>query len=194
MGYSVGSDIQAKPYWFRQTIADLSRHEGFRQYAYPDPLSHLGKKYVSRKWGWGYEPGNILLAKYGEREEDGRPWTVGIGFTHGVTPSTQMGETLANKKLSTELTEHLGVLDKLIPSWRNMPDYVKTVLANMAYNLGYNRLRPFAPTLAEFDKGNYKTAAGRLRNTLWFKQVGARARELVERLETGKVQDEYRIT
>lgn len=182
----------AQPFWFRQTLADLKRHEGFRPYAYPDPLSKLGQKYRSPKYKWGYERGDHLLVKYGESEADGRPWTVGYGFTRGVNPASSISESLASQKLAFELIEHLPVLDKLFINWRGLPPVVITVIANMAFNLG-TRLLQFRPTMNEIEKGNHTVAANRLKNTLWYRQVGSRAWELVDRLKTGKVAPEHTI-
>lgn len=190
--YSDPRHNMRKPLWLVQTKADLDRHEGFREFAYPDPLSILGRKYRSRKWGWGYEPGDRLLVKYGENERDGRPWTVGYGFTRGVTPATRVSKVRAMQILEPEILDHVLVLDNLIPSWRKMPVHVQTVLANMAFNMG-SRLGQFENTLAVFEKGDYFQAGERLKRSLWYRQVGDRAKELIERLQTGKIQDQYRV-
>ena len=177
-------------WWFKQTLEDLKRHEGFRKYAYADPLSELYAKYPSTKWG-NYPAASFLRA--GEDLSTGQPWTVGYGFTKGVTPDHIMERIVADRRLEVELSEHLPVLDKLVPQWRKLPDVVITVLANMAFNLGYARLSKFAPTLNEVSKGNYKVAANRLKKTLWYKQTGSRAEELVKRLETLQVDKRYEV-
>lgn len=181
-----------KPDWLVQTKADLDRHEGFREFAYPDPLSKLGRKYAARRFNWGFERGDLLLVKYGEKEEDGRPWTYGYGFTHGVTPASRINKQMAQQLLEPILLEHVRVLDRLIPSWRTMPTAIQTVLANMAFNMG-NRLEQFTNTLNIIKAGRYAEAGDRLTTSLWYKQVGVRAKELVERLKTGKIQDEYKV-
>lgn len=178
--------------WLKQTAADLQRHEGFREFAYPDPLSKLGRKYAGRKYQWGFVPGDVLLAKYGENERDGRPWTVGYGFTKGVKPQTRMSKEFADQKLVGEVIAHAKLLDRIIPKWKTLPVFAQTVLANMAFNLG-TRLIPFGPTLATFARGDFKAAAARLRRTLWFKQVGNRSEELVKRLETGRIEPEHKV-
>lgn len=178
--------------WLNQTVADLGRHEGFREFAYPDPLSTLGRKYKDKKYQWGFVPGDILLAKYGERAVDGLPWTVGYGFTRGVNPASRMNRQFADQRLAAEAVEHSKLLDKIIPSWVKMPLFAQTVLANMAFNLG-TRLVPFRPTLALFEAGDFKAAGARLRKSVWFKQVGARAEELVRRLETGVIEPQHRV-
>lgn len=176
-----------------QVVADLARHEGFRQYAYPDPLSVLGRKYRDRKYNWGFKPGDQLLALYNENERDGRPWTVGFGFTRRVTPSTMISKQAAIPKLQDEALQHIKHLDKLVTNWKTLPFHVQTVLCNMIFNLGYARLSKFAPTLALFSSGDFVGAAERLRRTAWFKQVGSRAIELVERLEKGRIEPQHLV-
>ena len=184
--------IKKSPNWQTQTVADLQRHEGFREFAYPDPLSVLGRKYQDRKYKWGFVPGDVLLAKYGESEKDGRPWTCGFGFTKGIKPSTRINKQQAVNMLTAVLNDHVKLLDRLIPSWRTMPLVPQTVLANLAFNLG-TRLVPFGPTLSLFEKGDYAGAAARLRRTAWFKQVGHRAEELCKRLETGVIESQHKV-
>lgn len=184
------NDIKAKPRWLVQVHADLQRHEGFREFAYPDPLSPMGKKNFKEA---GYIPGRELMQKYGYRIQDGAPWTVGYGFTRGVNPDSRMSREQANHKLYDEIYEHLKVLDKLIPTWHKMPDFVKTVLANLAFNLGYNKLSEFRNTLAAFRRHDWDAAAKGLVNSLWYRQVGTRGRELVWRLRNRQVQEEYQV-
>ena len=177
-------------WWFKQTLEDLKRHEGFRKYAYADPLSRLYRMYPNAPWG--RKPAREFLPA-GTNLELGKPWTVGYGFTKGVTPDHIMERIVADRRLEVELSEHLPVLDKLVPQWRKLPDVVITVLANLAFNMGYARLSKFAPTLKEVENRNFKVAANRLRKTLWYKQTGSRAVELVKRLETLQVDKRYEV-
>ena len=192
MRYSDVNLLSAKPKWLIQTCNDLALDEGFREFAYPDPYSPLGKKYVGRKWNWGFEPGDMLLARYGEKAEDGRPWTYGYGFTKGVKPSSRINKYMADRSLEQVVLDHLVHLDKLIPNWKSHPDAVITVMVNMAYNMG-ERLYQFAPTYALIAQGKYGEAAGHLRHSLWFRQVGQRAERLCRRLETGRIEPERKV-
>lgn len=185
------------PAWMKQTLADLERHEGYREYAYPDPESEWEKLYPAYKHKWGLRPASVIMKELGLKVEDlhkGAPWTIGIGFTHGVKYTHRTTRAESYERLKKEVIEHAKGLDTLVPGWReDQPYVVQTVLVNMIYNLGTTRLSKFAPTLELFKKGDYKGAAARLRNTAWWKQVGVRAHELVERLETGKIQDKYKV-
>jgi lysozyme len=185
-------DITRKQDWLIQSESDLARHEGFREFAYPDPLSKLGKRYKGKNVGWGFVPGDMLLVKLGEKESDGMPWTYGFGFTRNVRPSSRIPLSLASRKLEDEILVHTKILDRLIPSWIKQPLVPKTVLVNLAYNLG-NRLEQFHNTLKYFAEGQYHLAARNLSQSLWYKQVGDRAEELVLRLQTGRIPTEYLV-
>ena len=92
----------AQPPWLKQTVADLDRHEGFREFAYPDPLSALARQYPARKHGWGKRPASVIAAELGLTTADldkGRPWTVGHGFTHRVTPNSSIKKEASMHRL-----------------------------------------------------------------------------------------------
>ena len=188
------SKITATPQWMQQTLADLVRHEGFREYAYPDPLSPLFKKY--RKERWGFVPAMQILDKLGisfnEAEKSGHPWTVGIGFTKGVSISSQMKLNVAMHKLEDIVLEHLPVLDTVLPSWQRLPLFAKTVVVNMAFNMG-SRLLQFKNSMGLIGQGKYKQAASNLRRSLWAKQVGGRAVELIARLERQAIDPKHQV-
>lgn len=177
--------------WFNQTLADLWRHEGFRSYAYPDPLSPMAKNYKSRQWG--FRPAREIMGELGIEIGDaylGDPWTVGVGVTKNVTLDSTRTQEEAREELSRELLEHLDILDKLVPEWKSYPDFAKTVLANLAYNLG-SRLKQFKNTLRYFREQKWEQAAANLEKSLWYRQVGSRSKELVWRLRNGMIQPEH---
>lgn len=185
------------PLWMPQALLDLERHEGYREYAYPDPLSAWGRAYPSWKHRWGRQPASVVMKELGLREEDvakGAPWTVGFGFTKGVKYTSRTTRGISRERLKEEVVEHVKGLDVLVPGWRTEHSLVvQSVLVNLIYNLGQLRLSKFAPTLALFKTKEYAAAAARLRNTAWYKQVGVRSVELVERLETGRIRPEHLV-
>ena len=206
----VESDIQSteelhnvtsgKPKWLRQAIRDLMRHEGYREFAYPDPLSVLGRKYPPSQWGWGFKPAREIFAdilkKTGVavKESQGQPWTVGAGQTHGVTPDSTRTVEESAAELELSVKKHVKDLHRLYSGWEDAPDFVSSVLVDMIYNLGYDRFKQFQPTIDTITAGKYKEAAARLRNTAWHRQVGDRAVELETRLERQSIAPEHRVT
>ena len=179
-----------------QVASDLDRHEGFREFAYPDPLSGLFRKHS--RAGWGTKPAAEILSKLGidqeDAEESGAPWTVGYGFTNGVNLNTRISRTQARRKLE-ELVHavHYDLFATL--SWyKDTSTVTKTVLINMYYNLGRKGLLGFRNTLRYISERNYRQAAANMLKSLWAKQVGRRASELARRLETQEIAAPYKAT
>ena len=172
----------------RQVAGDLNRHEGFREFAYPDPLSALFKNQPSKDWG--FKPAREV-AKPGTNFDQGKPWTVGFGFTHGVTPDSRMNRITAERKLEQEILEVDAALRNTL-TWYNDASFVtKTVLINLSFNMGIKGLLGFKNTLAFIKEKKYKEAAFNLRKSLYYKQVTKRAEELALRLETQTIPERY---
>jgi GH24 family phage-related lysozyme (muramidase) len=165
-----------------QYLKDGRKHEGFREYAYPDPLSELGRRYKHLKWG--FVPARELLNLIGEPESKGRPWTVGYGYTHGVTPDHKFTREMAEHKLKEVILASIGDAKALVPNFETQPDAIKTVLVSMAYNMGYSTLKQFKNTLRHCILKNYPAMAAGMEASLWYRQTGSRAKELVKRVRT----------
>lgn len=178
----------------RQVVADLSRHEGFRQYAYPDPLSKLKAKYPTQRWG--YKPAREILYTLGvsadEVERLGRPWTVGFGFTNGVTIDSCMNSQIATRRLEELALAIDRDLSSTLTWYKSASMVTKTVLINMYFNLGKYGLLGFKNTLRYISERNYKQAAANMLKSMWARQVGQRARELARRMETQEIPDPYK--
>lgn len=188
----MANDSFAKPYLLKQVTADLERDEGFRKYAYPDPLSLLAKRYPNQKWG--FKPAREILAVIGQKEEKGMPWTVGFGETGGVTVDTVMTKEMAHHKLEARVIKFAADLERVYPEWKNQPVVIQTVLLNMCYNLGAKGLASFKNTLKSITARDYNQAASNLRKSLWYTQTGVRARYLVKRVETLTIEPEHLVT
>lgn len=68
-------------------------------------------------------------------------------------------------------------------AWEGFPGEVQEVLVNMLFNLGRPRLSKFKNFNAKILEGDYAGAAPEGLDSLWARQVGARANRLMERLE-----------
>jgi GH24 family phage-related lysozyme (muramidase) len=163
-------------------LADARKHEGLRLFAYPDPLSELAKKY--RHLRWGFQPARELLNLIGEPESKGHPWTIGYGYTHGVTPDHRFTKEMSEHKLKEVILASIRDAKFLVSNFEDQPDAIKTVLVSMAYNMGRKRLGSFRNTLRYCREKNYPAMAAGMEKSLWYRQVGQRARELVQRVRT----------
>lgn len=119
-------------------------------------------------------------------------WTIGVG--HNIEadtyyPYTVADEPLNDKQVDALLMQDIAVvvseLDQRVNWWRAMEDVRQRVLANMCFNLGWPRLSQFKNTLKAMHDSRYAEAAQGMRNSLWYKQVGARAERLAKQMEKG---------
>lgn len=76
-------------------------------------------------------------------------------------------------------------LDHALPWWRSLSEARQRVLANMAYNLGVEKLVAFKNTLAAIKRGDYEAAAVGMLDSKWARQVGERARRLAHQMREG---------
>lgn len=177
-----------------QVKKDLDRHEGFREYAYPDPLSKLGRNYRNTKlYPWGFKAAREIMAGIpNANDSDGNPWTYGFGFTHCVTPDSRIHRIPAERMLESLILEMQYALASKLPWYKDASFVTKTVLTNMAFNLGIGGLLKFKNTLAYIKAGNYTQAAHNMELSLWYKQVGLRAKELVQRMRTQTIEPQHK--
>jgi lysozyme len=117
------------------------------------------------------------------------PYTDTVGkLTIGV------GRNLSDRGLSNDEIDYLlqndidlviDDLNRALPWWVELSPARQRVLANMCFNLGIARLKGFVRTLAAMRRGDYAAAAQGMRESLWAKQVGARAERLARLMEAG---------
>lgn len=172
----------------QQVMSDLRRDEGFREFAYPDPRSELYAKFPELRNSWGTLPVKDLLAgKTGYKLSDGMPWTVGFGFTQGVTPDTTMPRQQAERKLEEHVLDVDAALAKTLSWYKDATFVTKTILINMVFNMGLAGLLTFKNTLSYISAKNYVQAAANMRKSKWYQQVTNRAERLAKRMETQKI-------
>lgn len=87
--------------------------------------------------------------------------------------------------LAEDIQDAMNDLDRALPWWRNMSERRQQALANMCFNLGIARLLGFKNTLKCMELGQYEAAANGMRDSLWAKQVGARALRLATIMQEG---------
>ena len=76
----------------------------------------------------------------------------------------------------------IEIEEKLYKDFYKLPEEVKLIIANMAFNLGITRLRKFKKMFTALNAGDYKTASEEGLDSKWAKQVYNRAKRLMNRL------------
>jgi lysozyme len=153
-------------------VVDLSRDEGLRLKAYPDPLSSLAKA--------------ARLGMTRLHGLSGDPWTCGYGCTGpDIHEDTIWTEAEARRRRDAKIAEAKADLDRSAPWWRSLCDARQDVLVNMTYNMGWPRLSGFKRALAAMQAHAYEAAAREMLDSAWAAQVGPRAHRLAEQMRTG---------
>jgi len=83
-----------------------------------------------------------------------------------------------------DIAETEAWLDRNLPWWRSLDPVRQRVMMNMAFNM-QGKLLTFVNTLTAIKRGDYAAAADGMLNSLWAKQVGARARRLADLMRNG---------
>ena len=103
---------------------------------------------------------------------------------HGSPVGTPVSEERVRecfeKDLDTAISECVVLYGE---AWETFPGEVQEVLVNMLFNLGRPRLTKFKNFNSKLLEGDYAGAAPEGLDSLWARQVGARANRLMERLE-----------
>ncbi len=111
-----------------------------------------------------------------------------VGYGHLVHPrdDLKLGEKISLER-AEELFQHDLETAKadallLVSNLYDLHPVAREVLFNLSFNLGYKKLSKFVMTLSAFRRKKYKEAAKGLQNSLWYKQVKLRGKEIVEAL------------
>jgi len=118
-------------------------------------------------------------------------WTIGVG--HNIEDKG-ISERISRLMLEEDIEEHLALLDKYCPWWRQMSETRQLALADMAFNLGvgpsaedpHGKLLTFKNTLRHMQAGEYDEAANGMAASLWYRQVGRRGDDLVYMMRNGQ--------
>lgn len=101
--------------------------------------------------------------------------TIGIGRN---LDAKGISEDEAELMLKNDIAEAIGLCRILFPVFDQLNDVRQEALVNMMFNLGLLGLSKFKKFVAAVNNRNWDVAAQEMENSLWFKQVGNRAKEL----------------
>jgi lysozyme len=116
--------------------------------------------------------------------------TVGVGHNLQAKPlpagwKCPLNDVQVDSLLDDDLEDVFHDLDCNLPWWTDLNDVRQRVLANMAFNLGINRLLGFKNTLVFMRQGKYDAAADGMLNSVWATQVKGRATRLADMMRRG---------
>jgi len=108
--------------------------------------------------------------------------TAGIGHALLGDEELPVGTTVSMEQVldwfKEDCEEALSDARALFLNFDSLPDQVKRVLVNMAFNLGRSRLGKFKNLIRAVNEGNWVKAADEMVDSRWYNQVGNRSVEL----------------
>jgi len=115
--------------------------------------------------------------------------TFGIGHLvtesdpeHGSDIGTEVSESRVVEAFEQDVQTVLSDCAILYPDFEELPEEAQQVIANMMFNLGRPRLSAFKGMKSGVDARDWNEAADQMVDSRWYRQVGARAERLVERM------------
>jgi lysozyme len=115
--------------------------------------------------------------------------TFGIGHLvresdpeNGSPVGTKVSEDRVADAFDDDIEIVLSDCNKLYPDFEDLPEEAQQIIANMMFNLGRPRLSKFRGMKAGVDAKDWNAAADEMVDSRWYRQVGARAERLVNRM------------
>lgn len=116
--------------------------------------------------------------------------TVGIGHLMDGKP---LSDRVVSILFSEDITEAESFLNRNVPWWTNLSAIRQRVLLNMAFNMN-GKLLQFKKALFAMQAEQWKEAAAEMKDSVWYTQVGKRAKRLCYMMQYDQVPpqtDEY---
>ena len=115
--------------------------------------------------------------------------TFGIGHLvresdpeNGSPLGTEVSEDRVIEAFDADVEIVLSDCSTLYPDFEDLPEEARQIIANMMFNLGRPRLSKFVGMKRGVDAKDWDSAADEMVDSRWYRQVGARAERLVNRM------------
>lgn len=108
--------------------------------------------------------------------------TIGVGRN---LEDVGISEAEAEFLLGNDIQNAEYDVEHIISNYDSLNDARQEVLVNMLFNLGASRFRKFKKFIAAVEAENWQDAKIQMLDSRWAKQVGQRAIELADRMESG---------
>jgi len=115
--------------------------------------------------------------------------TFGIGHLiiesdpeNGQAVGTPVSDDRVDAAFDADVEIVLSECKVLYPDFDDLPEEAQQIIANMMFNLGRPRLSKFVGMKRGVDEKDWNSAADEMVDSRWYRQVGARAERLVNRM------------
>ena len=101
---------------------------------------------------------------------------------NGSPLGTEVSEDRVIEAFDADVEIVLSDCSTLYPDFEDLPEEAQQIIANMMFNLGRPRLSKFVGMKRGVDVKDWNSAADEMVDSRWYRQVGARADRLVNRM------------
>ena len=115
--------------------------------------------------------------------------TIGVGRCVDEDGGLGLCDAEIDFLLSNDIDRVETELENNFSWYKNLNLARKDAMVSISFNLGLTRLLKFEKALGFMAGGDYIMAGIEFDNSLWSKQVGARAEELCQMIETGEYEN-----
>src|SRR6056300_1848913 len=113
-------------------------------------------------------------------------WTIGVGRN---LEDVGLSEEEIDMLLLNDIKRTKELMDDYIPWYNDLDEVRQEALINFVFNVGIGTAMKFKNAMTSLEEGVYTAAAAHMMNSNWAKQVGSRAIEVTQMIETGEYQD-----
>ena len=156
----------------------ISEHEGPRLKVYNDKVTdEKGNVTIVPTVGIGYNLNNATA------QQDFRK--IGANYNAVKKGAVDLTETQMRNLYDISVERAEEDVRSLVPDFDNLPANIQKVLIDMSFNLGKTRLTKFPDMLKAVNakNPNYTNMKKEMINSIWYKQVGIRSKNLVKLVE-----------
>lgn len=179
----------------------------------PQKVAEKPKEYTPTKTSGQYSEIKQMIIAYEGWENKPYPdseglWTIGVGHLIGdgkklpfkdkdgttYTKDTYLTNPQVRALFEKDFEAHLKLAEKA-PGWNLANQAGKTALIDLTFNMGPRWIKKFTKTASLLEEGKFKEAAQELKrgskggDSLWYKQVGERAKFIVTLMSAGAAND-----
>ena len=138
----------------------------------------IRKVYPDPRHGWSVP---TIGVGFNLNKDSARAQIEALGLDYG---KVRRGEqTLTDQQVNilyrSDINNAIQDAQAFLPNFDSQPSTVKTILVDMAFNLGLTRLSTFVNLRAALSRYDFQEAANQMQDSAWSGQVGNRATRLI---------------
>jgi len=112
--------------------------------------------------------------------------TVGVGHLVTKYDTLCSGDSISTDRMEAfffwDLNQAINSSKRVFANFDNLPEAAQEVIVNMMFNLGAPRFNRFRKFISAVKSRNWQVAANEMEQSLWWHQVGDRAKRLQRRI------------